>query len=149
MTLSLFSDEYFMKIALEQAKIAFEEGEVPVGAVIVSNNKIVAKAYNQVEKLKDATAHAEILAITAASNTLNSKYLNDCTLYVTLEPCCMCAGATHWAQLKKIVFAASDDKKGFRTFNKNILHPKVELISGILASESSELLKLFFRELRA
>ena len=148
MTLSLFSDEHYMKQALEQAKIALEEGEVPVGAVIVSNNKIIAKAYNQVEKLKDATAHAEILAITAASERLGSKYLDQCTLYVTLEPCGMCAGASSWAQVKKVVFGASDENRGYRSFDKTLLHPKAEISTGILAEESKEILNVFFKKLR-
>jgi tRNA(adenine34) deaminase len=113
-----------MNEALKQAKIAFEEGEIPVGAVIVSKNKIIGKAYNQTERLNDVTAHAEMLAITAAANTLGAKYLNDCRLYVTLEPCTMCAGALFWSQIGEVYFAASDPRRGFRQSNPNMLHPK-------------------------
>ncbi len=146
--LSIFSDEHYMKQALEQAKLAFEEGEVPVGAVVVANKKIIARAHNQVERLNDPTAHAEVLAITAANNALGSKYLEDCTLYVTLEPCAMCAGASFWSQVSRIVFGAYDAKRGYQQFDKSILHPKTEVVSGIMAEESQKLLNDFFRELR-
>jgi tRNA(adenine34) deaminase len=147
--LSVFSDEYFMNEAYKQALIAQEEGEIPVGAVLVCQNRIIAKAYNQTEKLQDVTAHAEILAITAAENALGAKYLNECTLYVTLEPCVMCAGATFWAQLKKIVFGAYDPKRGYSRLTENILHPKTQVISGIMEAESKALLDNFFKSLRS
>lgn len=140
----MLSHEYFMKIAIEQAKIAFDKGEVPVGAVVVSNNLILAKAHNLTESLTDVTAHAEIQAITAASNYLGAKYLNQCTMYVTLEPCVMCAGALYWSQIDKIVVGASDEKRGF--ISKNIsLHPKTTYEFGILKDECSELLQEFFK----
>jgi len=143
----IYTDEYFMKIALAEAKAAYEEGEVPIGAVIVCNNKIIAKAHNQTEKLNDSTAHAEILAITAAENYLGSKYLDDCTMYVTVEPCIMCAGAIHWAQLKRVVYGAADPKKGYTVFNKEIIKHS-EVVKGIMEVQTSELIKEFFRELR-
>jgi tRNA(adenine34) deaminase len=137
-----------MKQALQQAHMALEEGEIPVGAVVVCENQIIARAYNQTEKLHDVTAHAEIIAITAAANYLNSKYLPDCTLYVTLEPCVMCAGALHWAQLGRVVYGAADDKRGFMRFGKILLHPKTKLEYGIMEEECSQLLKGFFEKLR-
>jgi tRNA(adenine34) deaminase len=137
-----------MNEALKQAKIAFEEGEIPVGAVIVSKNKIIGKAYNQTERLNDVTAHAEMLAITAAANTLGAKYLNDCRLYVTLEPCTMCAGALFWSQIGEVYFAASDPRRGFRQSNPNMLHPKTQVFTGILAAESEILVLEFFKKLR-
>lgn len=146
--LSVYSDSHFMKQALQQAQIALEEGEIPVGAVVVCENQIIARAYNQTEKLHDVTAHAEIIAITAAANFLNSKYLPDCTLYVTLEPCVMCAGALQWAQVGRIVYGAADDKRGFMRFGKKMLHPKTKLEYGIMEEECSSLLKLFFAQLR-
>lgn len=146
--LSVFSDEYFMKEAFKQAQIAKEEGEIPVGAVLVCNNRIIAKAYNQTEKLQDVTAHAEILAITAAENALGAKYLNDCTLYVTLEPCVMCAGASFWAQLKKLVFGAYDPKRGYSRLTENLLHPKTQVVSGIMEADSKALIDSFFQSLR-
>jgi tRNA(adenine34) deaminase len=144
----IFNDEYFMRIALQEAKKAYEEKEVPVGAVVVSKNRIIAKAHNQVERLKDATAHAEMLALTAAFNHVGGKYLQDCTLYVTLEPCLMCGNATFWSKLTKIVFAASDPRLGYRTFGHQVLHPKTEILSGVLESECQKILQLFFAELR-
>jgi tRNA(adenine34) deaminase len=146
--LQLFTDEYFMKEALKEARLAFEKDEVPVGAVIVCNNRIIARAHNLTEHLTDVTAHAEMQAFTAASDFLGSKYLLDCTLYVTLEPCVMCAGAAYWTQISKIVFGARDEKRGFTLTNTPILHPKTELISGVLARESAALLKAFFRKKR-
>jgi tRNA(adenine34) deaminase len=146
--LHLDQDQYFMQMAYQQAEIAFEEGEVPVGAVIVSNNKVIAKAYNQTEKLKDVTAHAEILAITSASQYLGAKYLQDCTLYVTLEPCIMCAGALYWSQIGKIIFAAQDPKKGFTKVSPMQTHPKTQIRRGILEDECQELLQKFFKKLR-
>jgi tRNA(adenine34) deaminase len=142
-----FDDKYFMKKAFQEAEIAFEKGEVPVGAVIVCNNQIIAKGHNQVETLNDATAHAEMLAFTAATNYLGSKYLKECTLYVTLEPCQMCSGAAFWSQIGRIVYAASDDKRGFVHLNCQV-HPKTEVKSGIMASESEELLQRFFNKIR-
>lgn len=133
-----------MSLALKQAERALEEDEIPVGAVVVCQGKIVAKAYNQTEMLTDVTAHAEMLAITSAAQTIGSKYLKDCTLYVTLEPCLMCAGAIYWAQLGRLVFGASEDKRGFLSQGKSVLHPKTEVTEGILAEESTLLLKEFF-----
>lgn len=146
--MELFTDDYFMNEALKQAKIASEEGEIPVGAVIVCRNRIIAKAYNQTEKLTDVTAHAEILAITAASHALGSKYLPECKLYVTLEPCTMCAGACFWAQLGEIHYAAEDPKRGFTRHQENTLHPKTSVHVGLLANESKQLLDSFFKKLR-
>ncbi len=137
-----------MKKAIEQAEMAMEQDEVPVGAVIVSNNQIIAKAHNQTERLTDVTAHAEIIAITAASNYLGSKYLKDCTLYVTLEPCVMCVGALAWAQIGKIVFGAEDTKSGFMQHGKELLHPKTQLAYGVLQVECSQLMKSFFKNKR-
>lgn len=137
-----------MNEALKQAKIAFEEGEIPVGAVIVSKNRIIARGYNQTEKLTDVTAHAEILAITSAANYIGGKYLNDCKMYVTLEPCVMCGGALFWSQIGEIHFAATDPKRGYRQCNTGILHPKTKLHSGCMAAESEKLLKEFFMKLR-
>ena len=137
-------DAYYMSLALKQAKRALEEEEIPVGAVVVCQGKIVAEAYNQTEMLTDVTAHAEMLAITSAAQTIGAKYLKDCTLYVTLEPCLMCAGAIYWSQLGRLVFGASEDKRGFLSQGKDILHPKTEVTAGILADESALLLKEFF-----
>jgi len=142
-----FDDKYFMKKALQEAEIALSAGEVPVGAVIVCNNQIVAKAHNQVETLNDATAHAEMLAITAATHYLGSKYLKNCTLYVTLEPCQMCAGAAYWSQLGKIVYGASDEKRGYLHWNCQV-HPKTEVKKNVLALESEKLLNEFFKKMR-
>jgi tRNA(adenine34) deaminase len=139
-----FTDQYFMKIALQQAREAFDKDEVPVGAVIVSEGAIITKAHNMTETLNDVTAHAEMLAITAASEQLGSKYLNNCTLYVTLEPCTMCAGALNWAQIGKIVYGAADEKRGYRRLNPLPLHPGTEIIGGILESECTQLIKQFF-----
>ena len=137
-------DAYYMSLALKQAERALEEEEIPVGAVVVCQGKIVAKAYNQTEMLTDVTAHAEMLALTSAAQTIGAKYLKDCTLYVTLEPCLMCAGAIYWSQLGRLVFGASEDKRGFLSQGKDILHPKTEVTAGILADESALLLKEFF-----
>lgn len=146
--LSVFSDEYFMKEALKEAQKAFDEDEVPVGAVVVCDNKIIARAHNMTEKLNDVTAHAEMLAITSATNYLGGKYLNECSLYVTLEPCVMCGGALYWSQIKKVVFASPDVKRGFSTLEKNILHPKTELVRGVLQKKASELITTFFKSKR-
>lgn len=137
-----------MNEALKQAKYASEEGEIPVGAVIVSNNRIIAKAYNQTEKLNDVTAHAEMVAITSAANSLGAKYLIDCKLYVTLEPCLMCAGALFWSQISEIHFGAADPKRGFRQKSAEVLHPKTKWTEGLLATESQDLLNSFFQNLR-
>lgn len=146
--MELYTHEYFMNEALKQAKIAFEEGEVPVGAVLVSKNKIIGRAYNQTERLNDVTAHAEMLAITAAANSLGAKYLTDCRLYVTLEPCPMCAGALYWSQVSEVHFGAADPKRGFRQSNPSMLHPKTQVFGGLLAQESENLILAFFKKLR-
>lgn len=146
--MDFFSDEYFMREALKEAREAFEKDEVPVGAVIACNNRIIARAHNLTEQLTDVTAHAEMQAFTAASNFLGSKYLDGCTLYVTLEPCAMCAGAAYWTQISRIVFGAFDPKRGFTLLDQNLLHPKTELLKGILQNESSELLQEFFMKKR-
>ncbi len=145
MSYKIYSDEYFMNEALKEAFKAREAQEIPVGAVIVAGNRIIARAHNQTETLRDATAHAEILAITAASNSLGAKYLADCTLYVTLEPCTMCASATNWSQLGRIVFGASDPKAGYARIIQDVLHPKTKTRSGILEKECSSLLTDFFK----
>lgn len=146
--MELYTDEYFMREALKEAAKAFDIGEVPVGAVVVSQNKIIARAHNQTEKLTDATAHAEMLAITAAANYLGSKYLSECTLYVTLEPCVMCAGALHWTQLEKLVFGASDIQRGYSIVSTPLLHPRTEVVKGIKAEESKKLINDFFKRIR-
>lgn len=147
--MTVFSHEYFMKKALLLAQQAADEGEIPVGAIVVTENgKIIGKGYNQTERLQDVTAHAELLALTAASNSLGAKYLKNCTLYVTLEPCVMCAGALGWSQIDRIVFAASDSRRGFQAVSTKILHPKTEIISGVLEKEATTLLQLFFKKLR-
>ncbi len=149
MDIELFSDEYFMREALKEAQAAFERDEVPVGAVVVIKNKVIARSHNSTEMLNDVTAHAEILAITAASNHLGSKYLNKCTLYVTLEPCMMCAGALFWSQLGKLVYGASDEKRGYSLFAKhNSLHPKTKVKSGVMKGECSNILTNFFKQKR-
>ena len=144
----IFSDEYFMQIALQEAQKAYQEKEIPVGAVVVSKNHVIARAYNQVEKLRDATAHAEMLALSAAFNYLGGKYLSKCTLYVTLEPCLMCGNATFWSKLSTIVFGARDMRLGYSSFNCNPLHPKTKVRSGILEVQSQKILQSFFAELR-
>ncbi len=148
MDINPFSDEYFMKEALKEAQTAFIKDEVPVGAVIVFDNRIIARAHNLTETLNDVTAHAEMQAYTSAANTLGGKYLDQCTLYVTLEPCTMCAGAASWAQIGQINYGASDPKKGFTHIVQTIIHPKTKVKSGILAKECSALLKEFFQRKR-
>jgi len=148
MELTVFSDEYFMKEALKEAQKAFDEDEVPVGAVIVYNNQIIARAHNMTEKLNDATAHAEMLAITSAENFIGNKYLSDCTLYVSLEPCVMCAGAMFWTQLGRLVFGAFDERHGYKKSGSKLLHPKTEMKVGVLAEESSKLMRSFFAKKR-
>lgn len=143
-----FGDEYFMKKAFSEAIQAFERGEIPVGAVVVSGGRIIARAHNLTEILNDVTAHAEMQAITAATNFLGGKYLTGCTLYVTLEPCVMCAGALGWSQIGKIVYGAADEKRGFNKFAPKALHPKTEIIGGILEIECAELMQEFFRQRR-
>ncbi|ETN94469.1 cytosine/adenosine deaminase [Zhouia amylolytica AD3] len=142
-----FDDNYFMKKALQEAEMAFDKGEVPVGAVVVIDNKIIAKSHNLTETLNDVTAHAEMQAITAAANYLGGKYLIDCTLYVTLEPCQMCAGALYWSQISKIVYGAKDEKRGFETLGTT-LHPKTKIIGGVMENEAATLMKRFFIEKR-
>lgn len=144
---NLFTDDYFMKKALQEAETAFDKNEIPVGAVIVIDNKIIARAHNLTETLIDVTAHAEIQAITAAANFLGGKYLVGCTLYVTLEPCPMCAGALYWSQISKIVFGASDEHRGFEKMETH-LHPKTTVVRGVLANEASKLMKTFFAKRR-
>jgi tRNA(adenine34) deaminase len=146
--ISPYNDEYFMRQAFQEAQKAFDLGEVPVGAVVVVDNKIIARAHNLTEKLTDVTAHAEVQAITAAAEYLGGKYLKGCTLYVTLEPCVMCAGALYWAQVDKIVFAARDEKRGAGRFQNELYHPKTVIENGILADESTSLLKEFFSSKR-
>ena len=144
---NIFTDDFFMKKALQEAEMAFEKGEIPVGAVIVIDNKVIARGHNLTEMLHDVTAHAEMQAITAAANFLGGKYLTGCTLYVTLEPCQMCAGALYWSQISKIVFGASDEHRGFEKMGTQ-LHPKTTVVRGVLAYEASELIKRFFTERR-
>ncbi|WP_460939006.1 nucleoside deaminase [Spirosoma humi] len=141
-------DEYFMEMALTLAEDAADNGEIPVGAIVVCRNRIIAKARNQTEQLMDVTAHAELMAITSATQHLGSKYLPDCTMYVTLEPCVMCAGALFWAQLGRLVIGASDPKRGYSRFGSALLHPKTRLETGVLAEESQALLAKFFNRLR-
>jgi tRNA(adenine34) deaminase len=143
-----FSDEYFMKKAFAEALQAFEKGEVPIGAVVVAKGKIIARTHNLTQTLNDVTAHAEMQAITAAANLLGGKYLNDCVLYITLEPCVMCAGALGWSQIGKIVYGAPDEKRGFKKFAPKSLHPKTEIIGGVLEIECIELLQEFFKNKR-
>ena len=142
-----FTDEYFMKKALQEAEMAFEKDEIPVGALIVIDNKVIARGHNLTEMLNDVTAHAEMQAITAAANFLGGKYLVGCTLYVTLEPCQMCAGALYWSQISKIVYGASDEQRGFTKMGTQ-LHPKTIVVSGVLENECSSLMKDFFRKKR-
>jgi len=143
-----FTDKYFMKQAFEEAMKALEKKEVPVGAVIVCNDRIIARAHNMTETLKDVTAHAEMLAITAATEFLGGKYLNNCTLYVTLEPCSMCAGALNWSQIGRVVYAATDEKRGYSLFSPCLLHPKTEVSSGIMADEAKMVIVDFFKNKR-
>jgi tRNA(adenine34) deaminase len=143
-----YGPEYFMKEAHKQALLAYEEGEIPVGAVITYGSRIIARAYNQVEKLQDPTAHAEILAITSAAENLGSKYLEGCSIYVTLEPCSMCAGALFWSRFDELIFAAPDPKRGYRVYNEKIIHPATVVREGIMKDQCEELLKKFFKELR-
>jgi tRNA(adenine34) deaminase len=145
--IDIFTDDYFMKKALIEAQSAFDKGEIPVGAIIVIDNKIIARSHNLTELLNDVTAHAEMQAITAAANFLGGKYLINCTIYVTIEPCQMCAGALYWSQISKVVFGASDIHRGFQNLGTK-LHPKTEIVSGILENECSQLMKRFFNDKR-
>ncbi len=145
---NLLSDEFFMKEAIKEAKKAGEVGEIPVGAVVVSRQKVIARGHNLTQTLNDPTAHAEMQAFTAASNYLGGKYLNECTLYVSLEPCAMCAGAAYWTQIGKIVYGASDGKRGYTICNSKMLHPKTEVIHGVMEKECSALLTDFFKTKR-
>lgn len=146
--MDLYTDQYFMKEALKEAGKALEAGEIPVGAVIAAGNRIIARSHNQTERLTDATAHAEMLAVTAASNHLGSKYLNECALFVTLEPCVMCAGALYWVQLGRLVFGANDPQRGYSLAGYPLLHPKTQVVKGVMADESKNLIDTFFRQLR-
>lgn len=143
-----YDDSYFMKQALQEAEAAAEEGEVPVGAVVVCQNRIIARAHNQTERLNDVTAHAEMLAITAATQALGAKYLTDCTLYVTVEPCVMCAGAIGWSQLSTIVYGAPDEKRGYSRFAPQAFHPKAKVRQGVMEKECAKLMQQFFRRRR-
>ena len=142
-------DNYYMKMALQEAQTAYDAGEVPVGAVVVCKDRIIARAHNLTETLTDVTAHAEMQAITAASSMLGGKYLNECTLYVTVEPCVMCAGALGWSQLGKLVYGAADEKRGYTQFAPKALHPKTTVVNGVMAKECVELMKNFFISKRA
>ena len=148
MAYTLFSDEYFMNEALKEAQKALEKDEVPIGAVVVCDNQIIARAHNLTETLNDVTAHAEMQAITAASSWLGGKYLSDCTLYVTLEPCVMCAGAIFWSQMGSVIYGADDEKRGYTLTGRQLMHPKTQIKKGILAPESTKVLKDFFRKKR-
>ena len=141
-------DEQYMRRALDEARQALEEGEIPIGAVVVAKGRIISRAHNQTETLNDVTAHAEMLAITAAANALGGKYLTDCTLYVTVEPCPMCAGAIGWAQVPRIVYGAADEKRGYRRYAPNVLHPRANAIGGILEEECRQLMLDFFKSKR-
>jgi len=142
-------DEFYMREALKEAKAAANEEEIPIGAVIVCNGQIVARAHNNTERLHDVTAHAEMVAFTSAANTLGSKYLPECTLYVTVEPCTMCAGAAGWTQIGRIVYGAKDEKRGFEKSGHGMLHPKTEVTSGVLEDECAEMMKEFFKKKRS
>jgi len=148
MVLSVFSDEYFMKEALKEAQKAFEADEIPIGAVVVCNNRIIARAHNLTEKLIDVTAHAEMQAFTSATNFLGGKYLEDCTMYITIEPCVMCAGAAYWTRIGKIIYGARDEKKGYLNIDQNLLHPKTKVRGGLLQKECGELLTNYFKQKR-
>ena len=141
-------EHFFMQAALAEARAAADEGEIPIGAVVVCGGRIVGKGHNRVEALGDATAHAEMQALTAAMNTLGGKYLPECTLYVTVEPCVMCAGALAWSQIGKVVYGAADPKRGYSTYSNNILHPKTEVVAGFMEQECREIMEDFFKKLR-
>ena len=145
---NMADDNFYMKQALEEARRAFDEDEIPVGAVVECQGRIIARAHNLTERLTDVTAHAEMQAVTAAAGHLGGKYLTDCTLYVTVEPCVMCAGALGWAQLKRIVYGAPDEKRGYRRFAPQALHPRTEVTAGVMEKECAELMKTFFQQKR-
>ncbi|MBK8735730.1 MAG: nucleoside deaminase [Saprospiraceae bacterium] len=146
--ITVYDDNYYMKLAMQEAQIAFDADEVPIGAVLVYKNQIIAKSHNQTELLRDVTAHAEILSITSASSQLDMKYLKKCSLYVSLEPCIMCAGALRWSQLGRLVYAAEDRKQGFMRYGKELLHPKTKIQYGLMKEESEKLLQRFFQNKR-
>ena len=146
--MDLFTDDYFMNIALQQAVQALDQDEVPIGAIVVANNKVIGKGFNQTEMLHDVTAHAEMLAITAASNAIGSKYLTDCTLYVTIEPCVMCAGALNWSRVSKVVYGASEPKFGYSLTNEQIISSKTEIVQGVMAEDAASLMTEFFQKKR-
>ena len=148
MEINPFNEKHFMKEALKEAQKALEKDEVPVGCVIVCENEIIARAHNLIERLNDVTAHAEMQALTSAADFLGGKYLNECSLYVTLEPCIMCAGASYWTQLKRIVYGAKDVKRGYSQLTQSVLHPKTEIVSGVMKDECSKLLTDFFERKR-
>lgn len=148
LTLTVFSDEAFMREALKEARLALKEDEIPIGAVIVCNNRVIARAHNLTERLNDVTAHAEMQAFTSAANFLGGKYLRDCTLYVTIEPCPMCAGASFWTQLSRVVYGAGDEKRGYSLLGGAILHPRTKITPGILEQECASLMSDFFRKKR-
>lgn len=148
MEIDVFNDEYFMRQALQEAELAFEKDEVPIGAVVVSNKQIIGRAHNMTEQLNDSTAHAEMIAITAAQNYLGSKVLEDCAIYITLEPCAMCAGALYWSRISNVFCAAKDDKRGFSKFSKDIIHPKTKIEFGLLEDKASNLLRDYFLKKR-
>lgn len=148
MTTNILNDDYYMRQALNEARQAFDKGEVPIGAVVVCKGRIIARGHNLTETLNDVTAHAEMQAITAAANVLGGKYLTDCILYVTIEPCPMCAGGLLWSQISKIVYGAKDEKKGYSVFSPSILHPKTEVVSGVMEEECASLMKEFFKQKR-
>ena len=143
-----FDHAYFMRQALRQARLGLVAGEIPIGAVVVLGNQVIGRGHNQTERLRDVTAHAELLALTAAANFLGNKYLTDCTLYVTVEPCVMCAGASYWSQLRAVVFGAEELKHGFRRHGRNLLHPRTQLVAGVLAADCASLMRDFFNPLR-
>ena len=146
--ITVYDDNYYMKLAMQEAQIAFDADEVPIGVVLVYKNQIIAKSHNQTELLRDVTAHAEILSITSASSQLDMKYLKKCSLYVSLEPCIMCAGALRWSQLGRLVYAAEDRKQGFMRYGKELLHPKTKIQYGLMKEESEKLLQRFFQNKR-
>ena len=146
--MDLFTDEYFMNIALQQAQQALEQDEVPIGAIVVANNKVIGKGFNQTEILRDVTAHAEMIAITAASNAVGSKYLSECTLYVSIEPCVMCAGALAWSRISKVVYGASEPKFGYSLTDEQIISSKTEIVQGVLQEEAASLMTEFFKSKR-
>lgn len=148
MTTNILNDEYYMRQALNEARQAFDMGEVPIGAIVVCKGRIIARGHNLTETLNDVTAHAEMQAITAAANVLGGKYLTDCILYVTIEPCPMCAGGLLWSQISKIVYGAKDEKKGYSVFLPSILHSKTEVVSGVMEDECASLMKEFFKQKR-